>query len=176
VSAALAALIARLRRDRSPLRGLAWSKVEANGQVWLNFRDHNERRWYQQINTSANVPLFTQSYRMLADGNLADLHRVAAGWWDRDEFIYLQGMPVGVTHTDNNNPVPVSYWLSPDMMGTPRRILTRGTSLTQVGRLVMDAWGAAVLLPNNSPNIGGGSIPSQVCGRSAFLEPTNALR
>jgi RHS repeat-associated protein len=99
---------------------------------------------------------------MLADGNLADLHRVAAGWWDRDEFIYLQGMPVGVTHTDNSNPVPVSYWLSPDMMGTPRRILTRDATLTQVGRLVMDPWGAAVLLPDNSRNVGTGSIPARV--------------
>jgi RHS repeat-associated protein len=114
------------------------------------------------LNTSANAPLFTQSYRMLADGNLADLHRVAAGWWDRDEFIYLQGMPVGVTHTDNSNPVPVSYWLSPDMMGTPRRILTRDATLTQVGRLVMDPWGAAVLLPDNSRNVGTGSIPARV--------------
>jgi RHS repeat-associated protein len=71
-------------------------------------------------------------------------------------------MPVGVTHTDNSNPVPVSYWLSPDMMGTPRRILTRDATLTQVGRLVMDPWGAAVLLPDNSRNVGTGSIPARV--------------
>jgi RHS repeat-associated protein len=68
---------------------------------------------------------------------------------------------VAVVHTDNLNPAANPYFLSHDAMGTPRRVLVRGT-LAQHRRLVMDAWGQARLYPgvNTPPNSPSSSVPS----------------
>jgi hypothetical protein len=93
------------------------------------------------------APTERESYRYAPDGTLADLRRSdSSGTWMRDEFIYLQGMPVAVSHTENLATTPTTYFLSPDAMGTPRRALVRNNTLWQHRRLVMDPWGNARLV------------------------------
>jgi RHS repeat-associated protein len=87
------------------------------------------------------APTKLESYRYAPDGTLADLRRTdSSGTWMRDEFIYLQGMPIAVSHTENLATSPQTFFLSPDTMGTPRRAFIR-SSMAQHRRLVLDAWG-----------------------------------
>jgi RHS repeat-associated protein len=109
----------------------------------------------------AAAPTQLEAYRYSADGTLADLRRSDATTWTRDEFVYLQGMPVGIVHTDNLNTAPAVHWLSPDAMGTPRRVLDRSTTMTQRKRLIMDVWGRAYLYEVASTNT---ALSSPVAG------------
>jgi RHS repeat-associated protein len=100
-------------------------------------RDEGMRRWY------LSEPGWRTSFGWGPTGQLTEIHVKKSDntEFQRDEYIYLQNIPVGVTHTDSSFPGPRSWWLSPDAMGTPRRALFRNDSLDQRFWLVMDAWG-----------------------------------
>jgi RHS repeat-associated protein len=118
-------------------------------RTWAIGTDNNRRRWYRRVGSAA-APTQLEAYRYGADGSLADLRRSSGATWSRDEYVYLQGMPIGIVHTDNLNTAPNVYWMSPDAMGTPRRVLERTLTMTQHRRLVMDAWGSAGLYPSTN--------------------------
>jgi RHS repeat-associated protein len=130
-------------------------------------RDDQRRRWRRSnVNTTGQTRF---SYD--ASGRLLEQRTsFASGTNARDEYIYIGAVPVGVTHTDNLNPAPKSWHLSPDAMGTPRRIFERTTNLPQVSRLIMYPWGNAACTPStgvqclgqqtSEPNGVTGGIPS----------------
>jgi RHS repeat-associated protein len=127
---------------RGDLTGYTFSTPAAT--TWNITTDNNRRRWTRRVGTVA-APTQRESYRYAPDGTLADLRRSdSSGTWMRDEFIYLQGMPIAVSHTENLATSPQTFFLSPDTMGTPRRAFIR-SSMAQHRRLVLDAWGDGTL-------------------------------
>ncbi len=112
----------------------------------VHTRDHARRRWLRNNATTTGATRFSYD----ASGRLVEQRTsFSSGTTERDEYIYIGNTPVGVTHTDNNFPSPRSWYLSPDAMGTPRRVFDRsGSTVTQVSRLVMFPWGNAACVPN----------------------------
>lgn len=104
--------------------------------AWTFFQDDRMNRWKR--NKGFNEWL----YRYDTSGRVIDyVAQSTGGVFQRDEFIYLNGVAVGSTHTDNTYPSARSWWLSPDQMGTPRRALVRDDTMAQKNRLVMNPWG-----------------------------------
>jgi RHS repeat-associated protein len=108
--------------------------VQVGTSLYTHARDDQMRRWVRTSGTEAIRERWN-------GGSVIDRYRTSGASWWRDEYVYLGGQPIGVTHTDNGNTTPTTYLLSTDTMGTPRRAFQRNTSLTQVTRLVMTAWG-----------------------------------
>jgi RHS repeat-associated protein len=104
-------------------------------------RDENMLMWSRSSGgTSAT------QYRYGPSGQLIDLFfdfTTGTNKPNRDEYIYLQGIPVGVTHTDYLFPSPRTWWLGVDAAGVPRRAYKNSYPLSQKTRLVMNPWGEA---------------------------------
>jgi RHS repeat-associated protein len=103
-------------------------------------RDHTMHRWFLDGGNSR------AEFGWGPNGQLVDRHQVNAtqlgNFYNRDEYVYLFGMPIAAVHTDSFNPAPVSWHLSGDAMGTPRRALHRtDAAMSQVSRLIMNPWG-----------------------------------
>lgn len=102
-------------------------------------RDERMQRWTKFYPIAGQK----QQFRYAPGGELIDIHETTTGF-KRDEYVYLQGMPIGVVHTETSKPGPRTWLLSSDAMGTPRRALERdNVTFRQVSRLIMDAWGQA---------------------------------
>lgn len=109
----------------------------ATAGAYTQQRDQSMRRWYLQ------GPAAVERFGWAPDGNLVDRYwkSTASGDWERDEYVYLQGMPIGVTHTTFSAPTAVSWWLVPDAIGTPRRVIERYGQMRQRVGLKMNPWG-----------------------------------
>ncbi len=151
-------------------RGDYESYTVANG-THTQRRDHTMKRW------SLTEPGRVTSFAYAPDGSLAELHNKSNFFgstaFERDEYVYLQGIPIGVTHTESAFPSPASWWLSPDAMGTPRRVLYRGTGLNQLVWLVMDPWGLGQELNTGTTTYGIPRLPFRLPGQIA--DPTGLV-
>ena len=111
--------------------------------VWGYRSDETATRWFKSLGNKR------AKYAHDPGGDLVELTTTVAGTvTSRDEYVWLAGMPIAVTHTDSTYPTPRTWWLSTDALGTPRRILDSTTSLTQVSRLALDPWGRASCVPS----------------------------
>ncbi|MDP2341185.1 MAG: hypothetical protein Q8O67_09515 [Deltaproteobacteria bacterium] len=113
---------------------------------WTITTDEARNRW-----RLSQGSLIDARFRYGPSGLLTDYFRSQpTEQWSRDEYSYLLGMPIGVTHEDNQFGV-TTYWLSPDAMGTPRRAFIRNATMQQIRRVVMNPWGKAVVTDDRVP-------------------------
>lgn len=128
-------------------------------------RDELMRRWKK-----INGLVVTTNYRWFGS-QLIDFYTQQplslGGGFNRDEYIYLGGAPIGAVHTDSTNTTPALSFLSPDGRGIPRRVLST-TSLAQSRRLVLDAWGKGSMLVDVSGP--GPDLPFRFAGQIADVE------
>lgn len=128
-------------------------------------RDNQMHRWFRKGGG------FSDAYRWGPGGEMAELFNASelfeSGQFSRDEYIYLQGGAIGVVHTDNAHTAPVAWWLSPDALGTPRRILQRTAAMAQLVRLVMNPWGKGFEINANLGNYGTPRLPFRLPGQIA---------
>lgn len=125
------------------------SSMQVGSSSWSHFRDDGMRRWRRVSGAQSTTERWGAGDRIL-DISYSFYNPPFFNLWTRDEYIYLGDTPIGVTHADQTNTTPTTFFLSPDQMGTPRRVLGRTTSLTQTSRLVMDVWGDGTQMPTGN--------------------------
>lgn len=111
--------------------------------TWLYPHDHQMKRWRKTPPVPATME--TTKFRYGARGELLDEEvTINGGSLQRDEWVYLAGMRIGVMHSTSTSATHVAQltYAVPDRMGVVRRILTSSlTSDAVLERLIMEPYG-----------------------------------